>query len=187
MEQPSEQIAALQRALEAIEKAEIAYAITGSWVVSAYGVLRATHDLDIVIAIQGDEASRLAAAFPSPPYFYSDEEFLVESIAARTMFNIIDGESTLKVDFWPLQSDEYSQEQFRRRKRVVMGGKEAWALTPEDIVLAKLLWIKISDSERQWRDVESVWALKKEELDLDYLKTWAARISVSELLARVIK
>jgi len=68
-----------------------------------------------------------------------------------------------------------------------MGGKEVWALTPEDIILAKLLWIKMSDSERQWRDVKSVWALKKEELDLDYLKTWATRISVSGLLARVTK
>ncbi|MEK6575546.1 MAG: hypothetical protein AABZ58_14650, partial [Chloroflexota bacterium] len=71
MEQSSEQMSALQRALDALEQAGISYAITGSWVVSAYGVLRATHDLDVVIAIRGDEAPRIAAAFPCPPYFYA--------------------------------------------------------------------------------------------------------------------
>ncbi|HLB47697.1 MAG TPA: hypothetical protein VJL59_11880 [Anaerolineales bacterium] len=187
MEQSSEQMSALQRALDALEQAGISYAITGSWVVSAYGVLRATHDLDVVIAIRGDEAPRIAAAFPCPPYFYADEEFIRESLAARTMFNIIDGDSSLKVDFWPLQADDYSREQFRRRRKIEMGGRQAWALSPEDIILAKLLWIKISDSERQWRDVESVWALKKDQLDVDYLKAWAGRISVSSLLARVMK
>ncbi len=79
-----------------------------------------------------------------------------------------------------------SQEQFRRRKLIPIGGRQAWALTPEDIILAKLLWIKISDSERQWRDVESAWALKKPEPDFNYLQMWAARISVAELLLRVI-
>jgi hypothetical protein len=51
--------------------------------------------------------------------------------------------------------------------------------------LAKLLWIKMSDSERQWRDVQSVWALKKGELDLPYLRQWASRLSVADLLSKV--
>ena len=63
--------------------------------------------------------------------------------------------------------------------------RQAWSLTAEDIILAKLLWIKISDSERQWRDVQSIWALKQNDLDRNYLETWAARISVANLLAKV--
>ena len=186
MDSNSTPIDAIQRALDAIDRSGASYAITGSWVVSAYGVLRATHDLDVVIVFREEDAPRIASAFPSPPYFYADEEFIRESLAARTMFNVIDGESTLKIDFWPLREDAYSQEQFRRRRRIEMSGRQVWALTPEDIILAKLLWIKFSDSERQWRDVESVWALKKADLDLNYLQTWAARVSVAQLLSRVI-
>ena len=171
-----------------MEKAQIDYTITGSWVISAYGVIRATHDLDVVIAIRGDEAPRIASAFPNGLYSFSEEEFIQDALDSHTMFNILDAESSLKIDFWPLQSDDYSREQFRRRKRIeITKGKAAWALTAEDIILAKLLWIKTSDSERQWRDVESVWALKKDELDVDYLKLWAEKISVSNLLARVMK
>ena len=67
----------------------------------------------------------------------------------------------------------------------MMGERHVWALTSEDIILAKLLWIKMSDSERQWRDVQSVWALKKAELDLAYLRLWASRLSVADLLSKV--
>ena len=184
MESPSEQVEAFQRAIDALESTGIAYAITGSWVVSAYGILRATHDLDVVIAVQDVGASQLTAAFPYPRY-YADDAAIAEALEARSFFNIIDGESTLKIDFWPLKDDDYSQEQFRRRRQVTMGERKVWALTPEDIILAKLLWIKMSDSERQWRDVQSVWALKKPELDLPYLRLWAARLSVADLLSKV--
>jgi hypothetical protein len=184
MEQPSEQIEAFQRAIEALESTGITYAITGSWVVSAYGILRATHDLDVVIAIRGGEAAKIVAAFPYPRY-YADEIAIAEAIATRSFFNIIDGDSTLKIDFWPLKDDDYSREQFRRRKIVMMGEWRVWALAPEDIILAKLLWIKMSESERQWRDVQSVWSLKKDELDLPYLRLWASRLSVADLLSKV--
>jgi hypothetical protein len=184
MEQPSEQIEAFQRAIDALESTGIPYAVTGSWVVSAYGILRATHDLDVVIAIKGGEAAQIVTAFPYPRY-YADEAAIAEALATRSFFNIIDGESTLKIDFWPLKDDDYSQEQFRRRKMVMMGERHVWALTGEDIILAKLLWVKMSDSERQWRDVQSVWALKKDELDLPYLRQWAARLSVADLLSKV--
>ncbi len=183
MEFPSEQLAAFQYAIDALETAGIDYVVTGAWVISAYGILRATHDLDIVIAVQSVDPAKLVAAFPAPRY-YADEIWIAESLAGLSFFNIIDSESTLKIDFWPLKNDDYSQEQFRRRAPVMMGERRVWALTAEDIILAKLLWIKISDSERQWQDVRTVWALKKDELDMPYLNQWATRLSIADLLAK---
>jgi len=184
MEQPSEQIDALHRAINAFEQSGIEYAVTGSWVISAYGILRSKHDLDVVAALKAEDVSKITKAFVSPPYFY-DEQDILECALTHAFFNIIDGESSLKIDFWPLKNDDYSQEQFRRREQIDIEGQLAWALTAEDIILAKLLWIKISDSERQWRDVKSIWALKQNDLDRNYLETWAARISVANLLAKV--
>ncbi len=184
MESTFEQYEAFRQAIEALEQSGIPYAVTGSWVLSAYGVLRATHDLDVVIAVAGGEAEKIVAVFPTPRY-YADAIAIAEAIVRQSFFNVIDMETTLKIDFWPLKDDNYSQEQFRRRQRKPLADKLVWILTPEDIILAKLLWIKISDSERQWRDVESVWKIKRPELDLNYLRMWAARLSISDLLIRV--
>ena len=185
MGQPFEQTEAFRQAIDTLEHTGISYAVTGSWAISAYGILRATHDLDVVITVESVDPVRLVAAFP-PPRYYADETAITEALVTRSFFNIIDGESALKIDFWPLKDDDYSQEQFRRRQRVNMGDRQVWALTAEDIILAKLLWIKMSESERQWRDVQSVWMLKKADLDLPYLRQWAARLSVNDLLAKVM-
>lgn len=119
------------------------------------------------------EIARLVAAFPSPRY-YTDDVAISEALAQQSFFNIVDVEASLKIDFWPLKTDNYSQEQFRRRQRGLMAERLVWLLTPEDIVLAKMRWFKRSESERQWRDVESVWQLKRAELDMDYLRHWVA-------------
>lgn len=185
MAQPSDQLDALYRALDALEASGIDYAITGSWVINAFGILRMTHDLDVVVALKTNDVTQLGIAFPEPAYYY-DEIDAADAVRTRSMFNIIDGESTLKIDFWPLKDDAYSQEQFKRRVRIKFMDRQAWSLTAEDILLAKLLWIKISDSERQWRDVQSIWQLKQNDLDRNYLETWAARISVTNLLAKVL-
>jgi hypothetical protein len=58
-------------------------------------------------------------------------------------------------------------------------------LTPEDIILAKLLWHKISESEMQLRDIVGVWKAQRETLDMNYLCSWAARLSIADLLAKV--
>ncbi|MDW8326126.1 MAG: hypothetical protein RMK99_06135 [Anaerolineales bacterium] len=179
-----EQFQAVQQALERLEAAGIAYAVTGSWVVSSYGLLRNTHDLDLVVSLTEADVARIVAAFPWPRY-YADDVAIAEAVARQSFFNILDVEASLKIDFWPLKTDDYSQEQFRRRRRGHMAERSVWLLTPEDIVLSKLLWFKMSESERQWRDIESVWQLKRDELDLDYLRRWAARLSVADLLNRV--
>ena len=59
-------------------------------------------------------------------------------------------------------------------------------LTPEDIVLAKLLWYKMSESSTQMRDIVGVWKAQQLTLDTDYLRLWAARLSIHDLLEKVI-
>jgi hypothetical protein len=179
-----EQFQAVLQAIERLNSTGIPYAVTGSWVVSSYGILRNTHDLDLIVSLNASDAPKLAAAFAWPRY-YADEVAIAEAAAMQSFFNILDTEMSLKVDFWPLKDDDYSQEQFRRREGKEMGGHKLWMLTPEDIILAKLLWYKMSESERQWRDVETVWQTKRAEIDEQYLKLWAARLSVSDLLAKI--
>ena len=183
MEHPREQFEAFSRALDALESSGVPYAVTGSWAISAYGIVRGTHDLDLLIAAKVEDAPRLLAAF-GPPYF-RDEQWIPEALKSGSFFNIIDGDSSLKIDFWPVKEDAYSREQFARRKQEKIGGRLSWVLTVEDILLAKLAWIKMSDSELQWRDVRSVWKLRGADIDEEYIHRWAGVLAVTDLLARL--
>jgi hypothetical protein len=56
-----------------------------------------------------------------------------------------------------------------------------WMISPEDLVLSKLVWAKDSRSELQFRDVRSIMALQPN-LDWRYLDRWAIRLTVAGLL-----
>jgi hypothetical protein len=179
-----EQRAFLFRAVEALEQASIPYAITGSWASTAYGMPRTTHDLDVIVSLAAEDVTALAAAFPPP--IYADADWMREAAALGEFFNIIDPTLGLKIDFWPLKDDAYSREQFARRCEVELLGRKVWMLAPEDIILAKLLWYKVSESELQMRDIVGVWKAQREALDMNYLHSWATRLSVADLLSTVM-
>jgi len=60
--------------------------------------------------------------------------------------------------------------------------------SPEDTVLRKLLWYRLGGevSDRQWDDVRSVLDVQGDRLDMEYLRGWADRLSVRDLLDRLL-
>jgi hypothetical protein len=178
-----EQRAFLFRVVDALEAADVPYAVTGSWASSIFGQPRTTHDLDLILALSVEQAARVAAALPPP--IYADPVWMQAAAALGEFFNIIDADLGVKVDCWPLKSDEYSQLQFQRRRREDLGGHEGWVLAPEDVILSKLQWYRLSESAQQLRDCIGVWKVQKDVLDLDYLRQWAARLSLTDLLEKV--
>jgi hypothetical protein len=178
-----QQRAVLLQAIEALERIEIPYAVTGSWASTSYGLPRTTHDLDLVVAITVEQADELASAFQSP--MYADAAWMKEAAAKRTFFNIIDPISGLKIDFWPLQDDEYSRTQFERRRHIELLGHKVWMLAPEDVILSKLLWYRASESQTQLRDCIAVWKLQQGAMEPGYLQHWADHLGVTDLLAQV--
>ncbi|HEY2740516.1 MAG TPA: hypothetical protein VGK45_19035, partial [Thermoanaerobaculia bacterium] len=53
-------------------------------------------------------------------------------------------------------------------------------------ILQKLLWYRNGGevSERQWNDVLGVIKVQRKALDMSYLKEWAERSGIEDLLAR---
>jgi hypothetical protein len=173
----------LFQTIDALERANIQYAITGSWASITYGTPRTTHDLDVVVSLTTEQAQALAEGFPPP--LYADAEWMKQAAALGEFFNVIDPTTGLKVDFWPLKDEVYEHERFARRRQEIIFNRVVWMLSAEDVILSKLLWFKMSESQTQWRDIVSVWKVQQGKLDLDYLRTWAARLSIADLLARV--
>ena len=171
-----------------LDEAGIEYMLTGSLASSLQGEPRATHDIDLVIAIRtaaSDVARTLKTLFPEPQY-YLDEEAIHNAIETRGMFSMIETEEGNKVDFWVLTDDAFDQARFARRSVEDFEGLLLRVSCPEDTILMKLRWAQLSGgSEKQFIDALRVYEVQHALLDHSYLDTWAARLGVTALLARL--
>jgi hypothetical protein len=176
----------LTAVISALDRSGIPYMLTGSVVSSMQGEPRATHDIDVIVSLRAEDIDRVAAAFP-PPRYYLDRLDAEEAIRHGSMFNLIDAGDGGKVDFWMLGEDGFDVSRFGRRIHEHLLGATAWISTPEDTVLAKLRWAKMSGgSEKQFGDALRVYEVQHPRLDLAYLEGWARELGVLELWTRLL-
>jgi hypothetical protein len=53
--------------------------------------------------------------------------------------------------------------------------------SPEDLILYKLIYFGFSQQSKHSRDIAAILKSKKNDLDLGYIKGWAARLGLSSL------
>ena len=180
------QPALLKKVIQVLNRAGIKYMITGSIVSSLQGEPRSTHDIDMVIAIQESEAKKLVEAFP-PPDFYIDEDSILDAINRQSMFNLIDVNAGGKVDFWILTGEPFDQSRFSRKISEEFMGLKMLVSSPEDTILAKLRWAKLSGgSEKQFTDALRVYEVQYGKLDIDYLEQWVNKLNVESLWKQLV-
>jgi hypothetical protein len=102
-----------------------------------------------------------------------------EAIRRRGQFNIIDMATGWKADLIVRKLRPFSEEEFKRRVKVMMLGVEIAMATPEDVVLSKLEWSPKSGSKRQLRDVVGIILTCGGTLDKAYIDVWAATLGVA--------
>jgi hypothetical protein len=168
----------------ALERVGIPYAIGGSVASSVRGIVRATIDVDVVVRIGVGQTEALAAALG--PDWYADADQMRASIVAGRAFNVIYLPFVQKVDVFPA-TEEFHRSQLERATKVAIpflgDSAEYPVASAEDILLAKLQWYRMGGevSERQWTDIAGILAVAPN-LDATYLRTWAARLGVGDLL-----
>ena len=173
-----------------LEELGVPYLIGGSVASIIHGEPRLTNDIDLVADISEEQVPQLVAALETD--FYVDDRAIRRAIRERRSFNILYLETMYKVDIFILRGDEWSHEQMRLRegKNLVEGDDSTVRLVsnPETTVLQKLWWFRRGNevSGQQWRDVLGVLKVKADRLDYDYLKHWAARLAVSDLLEKAL-
>ncbi len=166
--------------LERLNRSGIPYMLTGSMASNYWGTPRTTHDLDFVVVMQPTDVATIVDAFSQG--FFLQAESVREALRPPHQFNAIDDLSALKVDFWLLADNEFERTAFARRVQVTLFGTRAWIVTPEDIILHKLLWHRITPSERQLGDAAGVYAVQGSALDRGHLDHWAAILEVQREL-----
>jgi len=176
----------LRKVIQALDQAGMQYMITGSLASSLQGEPRSTHDIDMVIAIQESEVHKLMETFP-PPNFYLDEDSILDAIDRQNMFNLIDVNVGDKVDFWILTEEPFDQSRFSRKTSEEFMGLKMQVSTPEDTILAKLRWARLSGgSEKQFTDALRVYEVQYGRLNIDYLKHWVKKLDVESLWKRLV-
>jgi hypothetical protein len=184
-------IAAVEPVIKAFEKLGVFYYIGGSIASSAYGLARATLDVDMVSDLKPENVSILVEMIESE--YYIDKEMILNAIKRGSSFNIIHLETMLKVDIFLKKDSPYAKEAFKRKRKETLDEEnrttEFFLASCEDIILNKLEWFLMGGevSERQWNDVLGVIKVQGDLLDKEYLSHWGADLGVTGLLERAFK
>ena len=175
--------------VRAFDTLRIPYFLGGSMASSVHGIYRATADADFVASVRPDHAEPLARLLQ--PAFYADVEAIRTAAASGRSFNAIHFDTMLKVDVFVARTDPFHLAQMRRRVLQATGpdGQTTfYVASPEDTVLAKLRWYRDGGgvSDRQWNDVLGVLKVQGPTLDRGYLREWAGRLNLVDLLRRAM-
>ena len=179
-------VTATKPVIKAFEALNIAYYIGGSVASSAYGIARATMDVDMVATIKPQHVNAFVEQLEAT--YYIDADMIFSAISRQAFFNLIHLESMLKVDIFVLKDAPYYQIALQRRRKDTLDDElnptEFYFASAEDIILNKLDWYRMSSSvsRHQWNDVLGVLKVQKRLLDIAYLEHWAEILQLIDLL-----
>lgn len=167
-----------RRIISRLDQVGIPYMLTGSFASAYHGSPRATQDIDLVIAPTLDQLRALVSSLP-PSEYYVDESAALEALAQASQFNVIDVQTGWKVDFMCRKARPFSVTEFDRRIRADFDGLPLYIATAEDVILSKLEWAKLGESERQLEDVSRLVLVRGNDLDSAYLGHWIGVLGVA--------
>ena len=167
---------------ERLDRAGIPYMVTGSVALAMYATPRMTRDIDLVVEIGAAEVATIVGLFEHDCFV--DAESVGGAVSGQGMFNIIHNDWIVKADFVVRKDEAYRVAEFARRRTIEIDGRPVVFVAPEDLILSKLWWARESGSELQERDVRDLLDAV-EDLDLDYLRRWAADLDIADNLERL--
>ena len=86
----SEELEVLKEVTRRLDRAKIAYMVTGSIATNLYTIPRMTRDIDIVVELSVKDLSRFIPRFEAD--YYLDPETVRDVVKSRGMFNLIHDE-----------------------------------------------------------------------------------------------
>lgn len=167
----------LRRVTAALDANGIPYMLTGSLASSMYGVPRATNDIDIVVLPSREQLLSVVQLFQRVGLTVTSEA-AVAALRKKTQFNVVDLPGGLKVDLIMRKDREFSLTEFDRRETHEVEGMRLTIATPEDVLLAKLEWAQMGDSDRQIVDCAGMIKVQGDALDLAYIEKWVERLGL---------
>jgi len=180
---PGDLLSFARLAIDALEAAQVNYALGGALAVAAWAEARSTQDVDLIIALPVEQMQT-----------FSDElarrEILIPSDLMLDMFLEIRGDVPLvgyhlqwsqKVEMFLLRPGDALRESALARRRLVDLGPplgQISVLAPEDLILYKLSYFSLSQQQKHVRDVRAMVLAQRARLDQAYLTDWVSRLGL---------
>jgi hypothetical protein len=145
-----------------------------------YGIPRATYDVDFTVAIERDRLPEFyqhveEAGYTVPnPYGTGWEDQVAGMPIVKVRLYLRD--RNVDVDIF-LAECEFQRELLRRRRRESADDIEAWFVSPEDLILLKL----IANRARDAIDIRDVLFVQGQ-MDAAYMRKWSDALGVRERL-----
>ena len=183
-------VEAIMPVVTVLEQLGVPYLIGGSVASSIWGIPRSTNDADLVADLESGQVTAFVEALQAE--YYLSETALLEALARKSSFNLIHQATMLKIDIFIPKHEPFDESELARSFRnALIEGVDASVVnvaSAEDMVLRKLAWYRAggSSSDKQWLDVLGILKMQSGGLDLAYLREWAERLGVSDLLSQVL-
>lgn len=173
---------------EILQELKIPHAVTGGFAVTIWGKPRYTADIDVIIEMADKNIKPLAKKLLAiDKNVYAEEEMMREALMYHGEFNFIHSNTGLKVDFFVQDNSSYNKLKIQRAVVRDIFSRKIPFVSPEDLILSKLMWSKESESQKQAEDIKSVLRNPKLNLDIPYLKNWAQKHDTIEVLEELIE
>jgi hypothetical protein len=172
----------MQRISTILEDLGLRYHFTGGLASSYYGDPRLTQDVDLVIQLDVSQPATKALLSRLSSGYVIHEQAAIEAIRTNRIFQAIDEESLVKIDFHV--GEKIPGELGRSARCEIVPGVTAPLVSMEDAILSKLLWIQLGSGHKSRHDVKLM-LRRHEELDRAVLEERAATLGLLELLAEI--
>ncbi len=163
------------------ESLSLNYTILGGLAVRVHGIPRPTYDVDFELTVDEAELAN----------FFDTAEKMGYEVASpyRTGWrDVVGGMPLVKLKTWVeighaidvdifLNDTPFQASVMERRLKVPFSDKQLWFVTPEDLILLKLL----ANRPRDQGDISDVLFVQGQ-LDEAYMRAWAARLGVTDRL-----
>ncbi len=169
--------------IDALEAAQVDYLLGGALATAAWGEPRMTLDVDLVVSLPPEQIVPLSTELALrgillPPDLILDQLLETREDIALVAYHT---EAAFKAEFFPLRpGDELRATALARRVWVELAPPlgHVYVHSPEDLVLYKLSYFRVSQQTKHLRDIASLLLARGPLLDYAYLSEWVRRLEL---------
>lgn len=154
--------------------------IIGGIAVIKFGRPRTTQDIDIIIQIDDKDIDPFVKILTSEGYKINPSE-IRQAFMEKSHLTIFIPNEILRIDLKGIYS-QLDFKSFNNKKKTTIFEIETWIESPEDLVIAKLVYNSYQDIE----DATSVIIRQSNKLNMNYLKERAIQEKVLKKLEKIL-
>lgn len=158
--------------------------VTGGVASVVYGDPRFTRDVDLVVELDPESVDRFTDAFAGGDFYVPPDEALLEELSrpGGGHFNVIHRDTALRADVYLAGDDPFHAWALEHRRRIEVEGLAIWLAPLEYVIVRKLEYFRLSNSDRHLRDVAMMLRISATLVDAPRLGEWSDRRDVTDLL-----